>query len=118
MNMSANTYQELAMRTAGDTVNSLEDGLLTAALGLTGESGEFAELIKKWKYHNHPLDLNSAVKELGDICWYVARACRALNINMGDVLVENIEKLKQRYPDGFTTKDSLARLDVKQATGE
>lgn len=107
--MDANTYQRLAMRTAGDTLEDVENGLLVAALGLTGESGEFAELIKKWKYHSHNLDRDKAVKELGDICWYIARACVALNVSLAEVMQTNIEKLKQRYPEGFSSEASLNR---------
>jgi NTP pyrophosphatase (non-canonical NTP hydrolase) len=109
--LEANEYQKLAMRTAGDGLDDLEEGMLVAALGLTGESGEFAELVKKWKYHAHPLDRDKAIKELGDICWYIARACTALNVDLADVMQTNIEKLKIRYPEGFSPHASLYRRE-------
>lgn len=108
--ISANDYQRLAMRTAGDTIDT-ENGLIIAALGLTGEAGEFADLIKKHKFHFHELDRDKAIKELGDVCWYIARACLALDTTLSEVMRGNIEKLKQRYPEGFTTERSLNRIE-------
>jgi NTP pyrophosphatase (non-canonical NTP hydrolase) len=111
--MDANKYQELAMRTAGDTLHDKDDGKIIAALGLTGAAGEFAEIVKKWKYHNHPFDRDKAIKEAGDICWYIARACVAMDISLSEVMEMNIEKLKQRYPEGFTTEASMHRIEYK-----
>ena len=106
--MDANDYQRLALRTATPG-QSQRDRLIVAALGLAGESGEFVDAIKKWGYHQHPLDEAELRKELGDVLWYVALACDALGLQLGDVMAENIEKLRRRYPDGFSGERSLNR---------
>ncbi len=77
--------------------------LLTACLGLAAESGEFCEIPKKIFFQGKNLDevnLYHMKRELGDIMWYWVNACRALNLNPNDVIAENIEKLKNRYPGG------------------
>lgn len=105
MNIGANAYQELAMRTA----NPEHITLSNVGLGIAGEAGEVADLIKKHLHHNHELDREELIKELGDVCWYVALGCTALNIDMGEVMQRNIEKLKKRYPDGFDSNKSINR---------
>lgn len=87
--------------------------LLNASLGLAGEGGEVADETKKVKYHGHPMDKDKYINELGDIVFYVKMACRALNITMEEVMKKNIEKLNKRYPNGFSTQDSLDRKDTK-----
>ena len=77
--------------------------LLTAAIGLAAETGEFAELPKKIIFQGKPCDEDTVFhmkRELGDIMWYWINACRALNLDPNDVILENVEKLKSRYPDG------------------
>jgi NTP pyrophosphatase (non-canonical NTP hydrolase) len=106
--MHANDYQKLAMRTA-DPAQSRERRLLNAALGLCGEAGEFADAIKKHEFHNHALDLAELEKELGDVLWYVAQACEALGLQMNNVMSTNIEKLRKRYPEGFSSERSIHR---------
>ena len=78
--------------------------LMTAALGLCAESGEFTEVVKKIFLQGKPYNEENVFhmkRELGDICWYIAQACIALDISIEDVLHMNIEKLEARYPDGF-----------------
>ena len=106
--MDADDYQELAMRTAGEAFNE-QDGLLLAALGLCGESGEVADIVKKHLFHAHPLDIGKLRKEAGDVAWYLARLCTAMDWELSGVLAENIEKLHARYPDGFDPERSLHR---------
>ena len=77
--------------------------LLTAALGMAAETGEFCEIPKKIFFQNKALNEEAVFhmkRELGDIMWYWVNACRALNLNPNDVIAENIEKLKNRYPGG------------------
>ena len=77
--------------------------LLTAALGLTAESGEFTEIIKKIILQGKPLDEDNIYhmqRELGDVMWYWMQGCMALNIDPNDVIQMNIDKLKSRYPGG------------------
>lgn len=109
--MDANEYQRLALRTEAPG-RAQPERLLNAALGLCGEAGEWADAIKKWQYHAHPLDEAELRKELGDVLWYVALACDALGLEMGQVMDENIAKLRRRYPEGFSAERSLYRDEV------
>ena len=77
--------------------------LLTAAIGLAAETGEFAEIPKKIVFQGKPLNEETIFhmkRELGDIMWYWVNACRALDLNPNDVIQENITKLESRYPGG------------------
>jgi len=77
--------------------------LLTAALGLAAETGEFCEIPKKMYFQGKPLSVENVFhmkRELGDIMWYWINACRALNLDPNDVITENVNKLQARYPDG------------------
>lgn len=109
--MELNKYQELALRTMTDIKNDPEQSLVNGALGLTGEAGEVADIIKKHQFHGHDLDVQELKKELGDVLWYIACCASALNIDLNEIGVANIEKLKERYPNGFTKEDSLNRKE-------
>ena len=77
--------------------------LLTAALGLTAESGEFTEVVKKIILQGKPYNEDNVFhmkRELGDICWYIAQACMALDTNFREIMEMNYEKLSARYPEG------------------
>ena len=77
--------------------------LLTASIGISAESGEFMEIVKKMIFQGKPANddnLEHLKIELGDIMWYVAQACMALELDMDEVLDTNIKKLEKRYPDG------------------
>ena len=77
--------------------------LLTAALGMTAEAGEFTEVVKKIVMQGKPYNEENVFhmkRELGDICWYLAQACMALDTNFEEVLQMNYEKLSARYPEG------------------
>ena len=77
--------------------------LLTAALGLTAESGEFTEIVKKIILQGKPYNNENVFhmkRELGDICWYIAQACMALDTTFDEIIDMNVEKLKIRYPGG------------------
>ena len=77
--------------------------LLTAALGLAAETGEFCEIPKKMYFQGKPLSVENIFhmkRELGDVMWYWINACRALNLDPNDVIAENVNKLKARYPGG------------------
>lgn len=106
--MDMNEYQRLALRTAGYR-ESVEKVLTYTALGLTGESGEVAEEIKKAFYHAHPLDKERLGKELGDVLWYLAVMADSLGISLEQIARDNIEKLRRRYPEGFSEERSLNR---------
>ena len=77
--------------------------LLTAALGLTAESGEFTEVVKKIILQCKPYNEENVFhmkRELGDICWYIAQACMALDTTFDEIIEMNVDKLKARYPGG------------------
>lgn len=77
--------------------------LMTAGTGLASEGGEFNEIVKKMMFQGKPLDDDNIFhmkRELGDIIWYWINACTALNLDPNEVIAENVEKLKARYPGG------------------
>jgi NTP pyrophosphatase (non-canonical NTP hydrolase) len=77
--------------------------LMTAAIGMAAEGGEFAEIPKKVAFQGKPMDADTIFhmkRELGDIMWYWVNACRALNLDPNEVVAENVRKLEKRYPGG------------------
>ena len=77
--------------------------LLTAAVGISAEGGEFMEIVKKMVFQGKPWDDHNRehlVIELGDVMWYVMQACKALDVSIEDVVAGNVDKLKKRYPGG------------------
>lgn len=103
----ADDYQALARRTQPDYASN-EDRLRHAVFGLCSESGEVAGILQK-VYQGHEADKEHMIKELGDCLWMISEACDALDISLGDVMECNIEKLRKRYPDGFSAEKSLNR---------
>ena len=89
--------------------------LLTAALGLTAESGEFTEVVKKIILQGKPYNEDNVFhmkRELGDICWYLAQACMALDTTFDEIIEMNVDKLKARYPGGeFDVHHSENRVE-------
>ena len=93
-------------------INSLEhldregsniNRLTTAAVGISAEGGEFMEIVKKMVFQGKPWNDDNRehlIIELGDVLWYVAQACMALEVSFDDVVATNVEKLKKRYPGG------------------
>jgi NTP pyrophosphatase (non-canonical NTP hydrolase) len=114
--MDANEYQRLAGRTLSDKPDFeiTDDEVMLAwnVMGLAGEAGELAEAVKKMVFHQHGLDREKLAKELGDVCWYVAAVASCLGLSLSDVMETNIEKLRRRYPDGYSPAASMARVDV------
>lgn len=106
-------YQTLALRTASAESTTDERTMLNvAALGLSGESGEIADHVKKILYHGHPLDdetRDKIAKEIGDILWYCAIGAKGIGMTFAEIAVMNVDKLRKRYPDGFSTEESLNR---------
>ena len=109
--MDANEYQRLAMRSASSSRQGI-GSLITAALGLCGESGEFADHVKKHYAQGHSLDVEKLAEEIGDVCWYLALACQALGLDLAEVMAANVEKLRRRYPDSFSSESSIKRVDA------
>jgi len=98
-----------------ETNNTNIPRLITAAFGLVSEGGEFTEQVKKILFQGKPLNeevRTRLIKELGDVAWYWANACTALDVDPNEVLQINADKLKARFPDGhFTAERSENRLD-------
>lgn len=107
--MTINEYQQLALTTLNKELNK-DQVLLNGLMGLCGESGEAIDLLKKHLCHGHELDKDKLIYELGDIAWYLAITSFALDIDLEKVLSLNIEKLKKRYPGGFSSDKSINRV--------
>jgi len=101
-------YQELAARTLNWDMKHNER-LSMLSMGLAGESGEVVDLLKKHVYHQHQLDIKKLKKELGDVLWYVAGLATVYGIPLSAIAEINIDKLKERYPDGFSFERSINR---------
>jgi len=102
---ASSDFAQLLARMTELEVNADADvpRLLTAALGLSAEAGEFTEVVKKIILQGKPYDQQNEFhlkRELGDICWYIAQACMALDTSFDEVLQMNYEKLSARYPEG------------------
>ena len=132
--MNANKYQKLVMRTndgkASDRlIGKMQEydmkfsneqsnkesvdigGIFNACLGMSGEVGEFNDMIKKWVFHEKELDMEHAKKEAGDILWYVVMLCESFGWNMEEIMQMNVDKLKARYPEGFDVERANNRAE-------
>lgn len=132
--MTGNEYQSLAMRTNDrkaterisdkldllksckkNNITSVQDydlgGIFNACLGLSGEVGEFNDIIKKRIFHEKQLDIDHAKKEAGDICWYLAMLCESFGWSLDEIMQMNVDKLKARYPQGFDIERANHRAE-------
>ena len=107
--MDFKEYQDLSKKTSKQYSEGSIFGILISALGLAGEAGETADYLKKVYGHGHKLDIVKLKKEIGDCLWYAADLCTRHNISLDDVASLNIEKLKERYPLGFSQEKSVNR---------
>jgi NTP pyrophosphatase (non-canonical NTP hydrolase) len=98
-----NRYQVEALRTIGASDKVI------LGLGVAGEAGEVADLIKKEVGHGHLSDPEKISSELGDVLWYVAALANAYGFSLSEIATKNIDKLKARYPEGFSTERSVNR---------
>lgn len=106
--MSPNEYRVLAYAYAKRQPK--REALVNWALGLCGESGEVAEVIKKATFHGKPLEIGAVKSELGDVLWYVAAICTELGLDLGEVMISNLEKLNCRHgSDGFKAHSQQRR---------
>ena len=109
----ADEYQRLALVTKSPESNGI-NWLTEALMGLSGESGEAIDLLKKHLYQHHELDRKNLLAELGDVAWYLAAAADALGYRLSDVFQANIEKLAKRYPNGFEAGRSISREESRR----
>jgi len=101
-----------SLESAGDKIGVRIPELLTAAVGLTAESGEFDEIVKKMIFQGKPLTEENKThlkKELGDLMFYVMVACTALGVTGDEIIEMNTDKLTKRFKDGFTVNESENR---------
>lgn len=107
--MTINEYQEAALRTVNKGKLSDTELLTNGVLGLSGESGECADIVKKHLFQGHELDTAKLANELGDVAWYLAVTAKAIGMDLETVLQMNVDKLYKRYPDGFSEERSIHR---------
>jgi NTP pyrophosphatase (non-canonical NTP hydrolase) len=105
--LKLNEYQSTSSRTA----NPHEGELTNYGLGIAGEAGEVADLIKKAVFHGHKIEKEKIKKELGDVLWYTGQVARLAGITLEEVATANIEKLMKRYPEGFSSEASINRAE-------
>jgi NTP pyrophosphatase (non-canonical NTP hydrolase) len=103
--MNLKEYQEACKRTAKEFATP-ETEIATWGLGIAGEAGDVASCIKKVFAHKNEAIKQGLRENLGDMLWYAAMICNFFDWNLEEVLNENIEKLKKRYPEGFTFEDA------------
>jgi len=85
--------------------------LLHGAIGICTENGELMDVMKRYLVYDEPIDIAHAAEEIGDVLYYVMLSCQALGLEMGDTMQANIDKLRIRYPHGFSEADAVARAD-------
>lgn len=105
--MTGKEFQAAAMRTAASIKTT--DLLLNGVLGLNGEAGEVADLVKKSLFQGHELDYEKVADELGDVLWYIAITAQGIGVDLDQIMAKNVRKLWQRYPDGFNADRSINR---------
>lgn len=108
---SMDVYQAHATRTQNRSLD-YSTQIATLGLGIAGEAGEVADLLKKHLGHGHDLDRDKLKAELGDVLWYVACLADRLGIRLSEVADANVEKLKRRYPYGFDSARSIHREEA------
>ncbi len=105
-------YQDQALRTMSKEAK--ENPLLNAALGLSGETGEVADLIKKTLFQGHELDKEHLKEELGDVLWYLAEACKGLDTTLEEIALMNVMKLEKRFPDHRFDKEKSIHRELEK----
>jgi NTP pyrophosphatase (non-canonical NTP hydrolase) len=105
-------YADLVRKTTGTEIGT-PNSVIAAALGIAGEAGECADHVKKYYFHNHAMQREKMIEELGDLMWYVQLQCLNISVEMSEVMQSNTEKLltgkNARYPEGFDSEKSKNR---------
>jgi len=115
--MELKEYQELCKLTArkGESVN---DDLCNWGLGVSGEAGDIASCIKKLVFHKNDAIKEGIKENIGDMLWYTAMICNSLGWDFSEILEENIKKLKERYPQGFSEVDAQRKGTMVKWSGK
>ena len=108
--MTLKEYQQLAMTTLNPELDR-KDVLINGVMGLCGEAGEAIDIVKKHLAQGHDLDREALIKKLGDVAWYLAETAYALDVSLEEVCSRNIDKLRRRFPEGFSKENSIHRED-------
>ena len=108
--LTPNEYQKLALRTANPELTKKEQ-LLNGILGLGGRPGVYEDIYKKHLFPKHPLEKERIIEALGDCCWYIALCAYALETTLEDIMQQNIDNLRARYPNGFSADRSVHRAE-------
>lgn len=106
----ADSYQKAALRTKNPDLTEIEQ-LQNGLMGLNGEAGEAIDILKKHLFQGHDLDKEHIAKELGDCLWYIALAADAIDYDLSEIMFNNIDKLRKRYPEGFDSELSVNRAE-------
>lgn len=106
--MNANEFQQECLRTVPKYMTRGEE-LLMGLMGLNGEAGECIDLHKKTLFQGHQMDYEHLAKELGDVAWYLAVAAHAIDYDLEKIMQMNVDKLRNRYPNGWEAERSLNR---------
>jgi NTP pyrophosphatase (non-canonical NTP hydrolase) len=108
--LNANEYQIGTVRTMTKDI-PFEDVILNCSMGLVGEGSEVMEKVKKHIFQGHNFDRENSAEELGDALYYLARFAYEIGYTLEEIMVINQNKLKKRFPNGFTVEDSIKRVD-------
>lgn len=106
--MEFEEYKKECHRTSG-VFDNYAESLCSYSMGLVGESGEVVDYIKKIVFHGHKFSKEKLIEELGDVLWYFTMLTSICDIQIDEVMRKNVEKLRKRYPNGFTCEDSINR---------
>lgn len=106
------TYQTLTTRTLNPALDA-DARLLDAAAGLAEEAGEVLGAVRKHLFQQRPLDHSALTRELGDALWCLSAVATSIGVSLGDVAHTNLDKLRARYPDGFSMEASHERVDER-----
>lgn len=103
---SPEKYEETVKELSGDQFR-----LIHAHLGISSEAGEIGDALKKHLMYGQDLDLENLKEEAGDLLWYISLLLDTIGSTFGEVMQQNVDKLKMRYPEGFTNEHAIKRLD-------
>lgn len=106
--MTGTEYQIEALRTRVNE-RTFKDYMIEGTMGLCGEAGETTDLVKKHIFQGHKLDSEHIAKELGDIMWYISLTAYSIGYDLDTIMQINLDKLKNRYPEGFDSERSRKR---------
>lgn len=106
-----NDFQQLSKRTA--PTKGHKENLINFSVSTCEEAGELLGVLKKYLFHDNPINKEKLIGEMGDLLWYLCNIATEFEIDMSEILEFNINKLWTRYPNGFNPEDSFKRVDVK-----